>query len=417
VLIATPGRLLDHFGRGRVMLMGVEILVIDEADRMLDMGFIPDIEKICKLLPPKRQTLFFSATMPPEITRLAAQFLTDPERIEVAPPATTAKTITQRFRFCRESEDWAKREALRELIRSENVKNAIIFCNRKRDVAILHKSLAKHGFNAGALHGDMDQRARMETLDKFRSGEIMLLAASDVAARGLDIPDVSHVFNFDMPWDSDDYVHRIGRTGRAGKEGTACSIVTPEDLKIFKAVEKIAGQVAIWVGEPPAEGDFAEGGRRKRRGGRGAERGADRRGGGRGERREAGDAERGERPRREPRREASRGGRDQQRGERPERSEQPQRPERAERRLPAMQARATPDLPAPPIDGSLPHAPRERRRESHQPQPAQAQSQPRERRDGGQRQQPSHRGGAVGFADNVPAFLRKPPRPAKVASE
>ena len=157
VLIATPGRLLDHFGRGRVMLMGVEILVIDEADRMLDMGFIPDIEKICKLLPPRRQTLFFSATMPPEITRLVNQFLTNPERIEVAKPATTAKTITQHFVYSPNGEDWAKREVLRELIRNGNVKNAIIFCNRKRDVAVLHKSLTKHGFNAGALHGDMEQ--------------------------------------------------------------------------------------------------------------------------------------------------------------------------------------------------------------------------------------------------------------------
>ena len=170
-----------------------------------------DLEKICKLLPPRRQTLFFSATMPPEITRLVAQFLKDPVRIEAAKPATTAKTITQRFKFCPNSEDWAKREVLRDLIKNGNVKNAIIFCNRKRDVAVLHKSLTKHGFNAGALHGDMEQSARTATLDKFRAGEIMLLAASDVAARGLDIPDVSHIFNFDLPWASDDYVHRIDR--------------------------------------------------------------------------------------------------------------------------------------------------------------------------------------------------------------
>ena len=230
VLIATPGRLIDHFQRGRVMLMGVDILVIDEADRMLDMGFIPDIEKICKLLPPQRQTLFFSATMPPEITRLVNQFMRDPLRIEVAKPATAAQTITQRFRYCENGEDWAKREDLRELMRAEDVRNAIVFCNRKRDVAILLKSLTKHGFNAGALHGDMDQKARTETLDKFRSGEITFLAASDVAARGLDIPDVSHIFNFDLPWQSDDYVHRIGRTGRAGREGSATSLVTFDDL-------------------------------------------------------------------------------------------------------------------------------------------------------------------------------------------
>ncbi|MGD9667916.1 MAG: DEAD/DEAH box helicase [Hyphomicrobiaceae bacterium] len=292
VLIATPGRLLDHFSRGRVMLMGVEILVIDEADRMLDMGFIPDIEKICRLLPPRRQTLFFSATMPPEITRLADQFLKDPVRIEVARPATTAKTITQRFRFCPNGEDWAKRDELRQLIRAEeNFKNAIIFCNRKRDVAILLKSLTKHGFNAGALHGDMDQKSRMETLDKFRSGEIKILAASDVAARGLDIPDVSHVLNFDLPWQSDDYVHRIGRTGRAGKLGTAYSLVAPDDLKLLADIGKITGDTPEWVGEPPTEEDYANAGKRRRgRGGRGSERagvrgrGAPTARGGRGER-------------------------------------------------------------------------------------------------------------------------------------
>ena len=265
VLIATPGRLIDHFQRGRVMLMGVEILVIDEADRMLDMGFIPDIEKICKLLPPQRQTLFFSATMPPEITRLVDQFMRDPLRIEVAKPATAAQTIKQRFRYCESSEDWAKREELRELMRAEDVRNAIVFCNRKRDVAILLKSLSKHGFNAGALHGDMDQKARTETLDKFRSGEITFLAASDVAARGLDIPDVSHVFNFDLPWQSDDYVHRIGRTGRAGREGSATSLVTFEDLKLLKQIEQITGDKSEWIGDPPSESDYADSASRKRR--------------------------------------------------------------------------------------------------------------------------------------------------------
>jgi superfamily II DNA/RNA helicase len=275
VLIATPGRLLDHFGRGRVMLMGVEILVIDEADRMLDMGFIPDIEKICKLLPPRRQTLFFSATMPPEITRLVNQFLNDPVRVEVAKPATTAKTITQLFQYCPNGEDWAKREMLREMIKTGNVKNAIIFCNRKRDVAVLHKSLSKHGFNAGALHGDMDQKSRTETLDKFRSGEIMLLAASDVAARGLDIPDVSHVFNFDLPWAADDYVHRIGRTGRAGKEGISASLVSPDDLKFVKDIEKITGETAVWMGEAPSEDEVSNAGKR-RRGGRAGKGGTDR---------------------------------------------------------------------------------------------------------------------------------------------
>ena len=242
VLIATPGRLMDHFNRGRLLLSQVNILVIDEADRMLDMGFIPDVEEICKKLPFTRQTLFYSATMPPEIQRLTDQFLHNAVRVEVSRPATTATNITQEVVEI-PANDWAKREALRRLIREAEptLNNAIVFCNRKRDVDVVAKSLVKHGFDAAPIHGDLDQSLRTKTLDRFRAGELKILVASDVAARGLDVPAVSHVFNFDVPIHADDYVHRIGRTGRAGRSGAAYMLASHRDGKYIEAIEKITG--------------------------------------------------------------------------------------------------------------------------------------------------------------------------------
>ena len=239
VVIATPGRLLDHMERGGLLLTGIEMLVIDEADRMLDMGFIPDIEKICKLLPFTRQTLFFSATMPPEIHRLTTQFLHNPVRIEASAPSSSPSTIEQRLVKV-PHDAAAKRDALRMLLRTQTqVKNGIVFANRKTTVALLEKSLRKHGFSVGALHGDMDQSARLKMLAAFRNNEVTYLIASDVAARGLDIPEVSHVFNFDVPIHAEDYVHRVGRTGRAGREGHAFTMVTREEAKYLRAIETL----------------------------------------------------------------------------------------------------------------------------------------------------------------------------------
>ncbi len=269
VLIATPGRLLDMFDRGTILLSDTKLLVIDEADRMLDMGFIPDVERIVSMLPATRQTLFFSATMGPEIRRLGDAFLTNPKQIAVSRAASVATTITEGLVLVAEHD---KREALRRLIRSQNVQNALIFCNRKRDVDILHKSLGKHNFDAGALHGDLAQTVRFATLEKFKANELRLLVCSDVAARGIDIGGLSHVFNFDVPIHAEDYVHRIGRTGRAGLEGKAFTIAEPDDRYAVEQIEKLIGHPippVLVEGLDPV--DWAERDGRKRRGRKPAE--------------------------------------------------------------------------------------------------------------------------------------------------
>jgi superfamily II DNA/RNA helicase len=278
VLIATPGRLLDHFERGKLLLTGVQIMVVDEADRMLDMGFIPDLERIFKLTPVKKQTLFFSATMPPEITRLTKQFLNDPVRIEASRPATTGENITQHVVRIPSADPGVKRLALRTLAGAEDVRNGIVFCNRKSEVDVVAKSLKKHGFDASPIHGDLEQSVRTRTLDAFRKGELKLLVASDVAARGLDIPDVSHVFNYDVPHHADDYVHRIGRTGRAGKSGETFMLVTPADArsldKVLKLIGKTPNEVTLdvdWSQVKPSV--RAKSGRPERRGERDRDRG------------------------------------------------------------------------------------------------------------------------------------------------
>ncbi|PKP80742.1 MAG: RNA helicase [Alphaproteobacteria bacterium HGW-Alphaproteobacteria-18] len=239
VLIATPGRLMDQFDRGKLLMMGVETLIIDEADRMLDMGFIPDIEKICSKLPANRQTLLFSATFPADIQRLAKTFQKDPKKIEVTRPAQTAETISQFVVKLPTNDGKARRTALRRVIEATNVKNGIVFCNRKVEVDIVAASLTKHGHDAAPIHGDLPQSVRSETLQRFRDGKLKLLVASDVAARGLDIPDVGHVFNFGPPPKDEDYVHRIGRTGRAGRTGESYTVVTPADEKSWGFVVKM----------------------------------------------------------------------------------------------------------------------------------------------------------------------------------
>jgi len=327
VLIATPGRLLDLFERGKILLSDVKVFVIDEADRMLDMGFIPDVEKIASLMPRMRQTLFFSATMPPEIRKLADQFLINPKEITVAPPASPAATVAQHKVVVADKD---KRAALRQLITQEEVTNAIIFCNRKRDVDMLLTSLKQHGFDAAGLHGDMAQPVRTATLEKFRDGEVRLLIASDVAARGLDIPLVGHVFNFDVPMHAEDYVHRIGRTGRAGRAGKAFTLVAPDDTKYLGGVESMLGKEIPTVTLEAFEAVAMEDGDNRR--GRGRGRSSSSRNEGRSSRSETPAAEKTER--------APRATRPARAERSAPREEQPAVAVRAEQAAPAQQERA-----------------------------------------------------------------------------
>jgi len=254
VLIVTPGRLLDLFGRGKILLTGIKILVIDEADRMLDMGFIPDVEKIVSLLPPLRQTLFFSATMPPAIRRLADAFLHNPKEIAVDPPTSPAENVSHSLAMVTPR---GKGKALRDLLSGEFVTNALIFCNRKRDVDSLNKSLKSHGFHSAALHGDMQQSARFDTMAAFKSGNVRFLVATDVAGRGIDVSGLSHVFNYDVPIHAEDYIHRIGRTGRAGHRGRAVTLATPEDAKYLDAICRLIGRKIPVIGDAVCTSDPA----------------------------------------------------------------------------------------------------------------------------------------------------------------
>jgi superfamily II DNA/RNA helicase len=394
VLIATPGRLLDLFERGRIILNDVKILVIDEADRMLDMGFIPDVEKIVSLLSPLRQTLFFSATMPPEIKRLADKFLSNPKVISVSPPATPGTNITQHLVIVEELD---KREALRRLIRSEEIKNALIFCNRKKDVRILCQSLNRHGMKASELHGDMAQSARTEALEAFRRNDANILVCSDVAARGIDIDGLSHVFNFDVPHHCEDYVHRIGRTGRAGREGRAFTLASPDDAKFVEAIEGLIGSAILRIEVPGLTGaelgSSERGGRRPGRGGRDRGRGRGRdRGTERGAERNGNAEPRVETP--SPIMEASLDSQPERiefPPPRPERQERHERPERGPR----------PERPEHPERGPRQERPERGPRQDRQER---GREERRPRRDDDDLRNER----VVGFGDSMPAFMRHP---------
>jgi len=413
VLIATPGRLLDLFDRGRILMADCKLLVIDEADRMLDMGFIPDVERIVGMLPALRQTLFFSATMAPEIRRLSDAFLQNPKEITVSRPATVATTITTGVIYV---QDRDKREALRRLIRREQVQNALIFCNRKVDVDILYKSLKRHGFSVGALHGDMDQSARFATLNAFKANEIRLLVCSDVAARGLDIGGLSHVFNFDVPFHSEDYVHRIGRTGRAGREGHAYSIATADDGKLIQAIEKLTGapipRIEVEGLDPVTDEEIAEAATR-RRGRGGKPMGAPP--GGRGEAgRERGGRERGGRGRdREdrPKAEAAPRVEEAPREERPAREDRPRRDDRSRGRS----RDEAPREAAAPVREEFRARDREERprREEFRREEFRA----RDDRPRGGRDRDDMGPSVVGFGDSVPAFMLVPIRAKRESRE
>jgi superfamily II DNA/RNA helicase len=395
VLIATPGRLLDMFERGSILLSDAHLLVIDEADRMLDMGFIPDVERIVGLLPQNRQTLFFCATLAPEIKRLADAFLRNPKEVTVTRAASVAPTITEGLALVSLHD---KREALRRLIRLEDVQNALIFCNRKRDVDILFKSLHRHQFSVGALHGDMSQPMRFATLEKFKAGETRLLCCSDVAARGLDIGGLSHVFNFDVPHHPEDYVHRIGRTGRAGREGRAFTLATPEDKAAVDAIESLIRhpipRIVIEALDPV---DWAETDGRRRGRGRAAPKREARepQARKREEPKPAPPPESSERAPEPPREQREPRGQREPRQKREQREPRQQREPREQREPRAQREEAAPK-PAP-----------RRERGERRPEGSREQHERREPRDEA----------VQGFGDDVPAFMNLPFRPRRPSSE